>query len=176
MHTTTRTRTSARTRLLLATVSGAVLLAGLTACSGGTLPNGDGATAADGPGIGAQWGSCMRAAGFDVQDPSDDQVRSGTALAPETGDREAFATAASTCSADLGVEQVDSAEKDRWTREYARVASCIRDEYPDYPEQQPGGLSFNPEDYPRALEDGFQERADECLAEFSPDTKSQPVG
>ena len=176
MHTTTRTRTSTRTRLLLATVSGAVLLAGLTACSGGTPPNGDGATAADGPGIGAQWGSCMRAAGFEVQDPDDDQVRSGTVLTPQSGDREAFATAAGKCSTDLGIEPADTAEQDKWTREYARVASCIRDEYPDLPEQQPGSLSFDPETYPRAREDGFQERVDECLAEFSPGTKSQPVG
>ncbi|NII40912.1 hypothetical protein E9228_001548 [Curtobacterium flaccumfaciens] len=164
-------------RVLLAATTAALLVAGLTGCSGSDASTaGRAAGATDASGLGAQWGSCMRAAGFAVEDPSDDQVRSGTVLAPQGGHQQAFGTAAAACSSDLGIEQIDSAEKDRWTREYARVASCIRDEFPDYPEQEPGGLALGPEEYPRALEDGFQERADECLRKYSPDTRSQTAG
>ncbi|GAA1494252.1 hypothetical protein GCM10009627_25980 [Curtobacterium herbarum] len=160
--------------MLLAATTATLLVAGLTGCSGAGASTADQAAGtSDASGLGAQWGSCMRDAGFEVEDPSDDQVRSGTVLAPQGGDQQAFETAAARCSSDLGIEQIGSAEKDKWTREYARVASCIRDEFPDYPEQEPGGLALGPEEYPRALEDGFQERADECLRKYSPDTQSQ---
>lgn len=164
-------------RLLLTAALAFGLSVGLGGCSGPVADRPDAASSADtGSGIGARWGNCMRSAGFDVEDPSDDLVRSGTVLAPQGVDQERYAAAADRCSSDLGVERQDSASHDEWNREYDRVASCIRDAYPDYPEQKPGMLALSPEDYPRATESGFQEKADACLQQFSPGTKTQHAG
>jgi hypothetical protein len=118
----------------------------------------------------------MRSAGFSVEDPSDAQVASGTVTSPAGADEERFRTAAGQCAEDLGVHGADSAQQDKWTREYDQVASCVRETYPDFPEQDPGGITFSPDEYPRAAEPEFQERADECMHEYSPDTKTQELG
>lgn len=153
------------------------LAVGLAGCSGTAPDRPDASSSAAGAtGIGAEWGACMRTAGFDVEDPSDDLVRSGTVLAPQGVDQERYAAAADRCSSDLGVERTDSASKDEWARQYERTASCIREAYPDYPEQPSGSLGLSPEDYPRATEPGFQQKADACLEEFSPGTKTQHAG
>lgn len=117
----------------------------------------------------------MRSAGFTVEDPSDDQVSSGTVTSPAGADQERFRSAADRCADDLGVHRADSATKEKWNREYDQVASCVRETYPDFPQQQPGSISFNPDEYPPAGEPAFQERADECMAKYSPDTKRQDV-
>jgi hypothetical protein len=170
-----RTTTRPPTRLLLAGLLTLGLLAGTTACTGPA-----GAAGASGQsdtaGLGAQWGDCMRSAGFDIEDPSDDQVTSGTVTSPAGADQERFRGAANQCAQELGVHGADSAMQDKWTREYDQVASCVREAYPDFPEQDPGGITFDPDEYPRAAEPEFQERADECLHEYSPDTKTQAVG
>jgi hypothetical protein len=115
----------------------------------------------------------MRSAGFTVDDPSDDQVSSGTITSPAGSDQERFRSAADRCAEDLGVHRADSATKEKWNREYDQVASCIREAYPDYPEQDPGTVSFGSDDYPTAADPAFQERAEECLHRYSPDTKTQ---
>lgn len=170
----------APTRLFLTAAIALGLAGGLAGCGGsGSAPGGDRSDTTSSPaaaGVGAAWGTCMRSAGFDVEDPSDDLVRSGTVLAPQGVDQERYAAAADRCSTDLGVEREDSASAESWARQYERVASCIRDDYPDYPEQPEGTLGLSPEDYPRAAESGFQEKADACLKEFSPGTKTQQVG
>lgn len=165
-------------RPLLAGLLALGLAAGLSACAGS--PNAaPGSAAADAgspeaaAGLGAKWGACMRSAGFTVEDPDDDQVRSGTITSPAGADQERFRTAADRCADDLGVHRADSAMKEKWNREYDQVASCVREAYPDFPEQQPGSISFNPSEYPPAGEPAFQDRADECLAKYSPDTKRQ---
>ncbi|WIB26948.1 hypothetical protein [Curtobacterium sp. MCSS17_015] len=165
------------TRLLLTAALALGLIGGLAGCSGSgdDRPDAHSSSTAS-TGIGADWGTCMRSAGFDVEDPSDDLVRSGTVLAPQGVDQERYAAAADRCSSAVGVERKDSAAQDSWARQYERVASCIRDEYPDYPEQPEGTLGLSPEDYPRATESGFQEKADACLEEFSPGTKTQQAG
>lgn len=149
----------------------------LTACSGGGTADASSTGTPGGPGIGAAWGSCMRDAGYDVQDPTDDLVRTGAAPVPEGVDRDRFSEAAGTCSRSVGVQGADQADIQRWEREYAQVASCIRDNgYPDYPEQEPGGISADPETYPRAAEPAFEQAFHDCLAKYSPDTKTQSVG
>ena len=147
------------------------LATGLSACSAGGAGDQDAAGA--GGGRGAQWGACMRSAGFDIDDPSDDQVSSGTVTAPQDVDRERFDPAAEQCLTEVGANGADTASKERWKREYDRVASCIREDYPDFPEQQPGTLSFDPQTFPPAGEPEFQDRVDSCLHEYSPDTKTQ---
>lgn len=150
-------------------------VAGLSACSDRGDPHAGSTTAAP-SGIGSRWGACMRDAGFDVQDPTEQQVRNGAVITPSGVDEGRFHTAADTCSRQLGVERADSAQQDRWTREYAQVASCVREEYPDFPEQEPGVLSVDPEEYPRATEEAFQQRFDTCMTKYSPDTKTQDAG
>jgi hypothetical protein len=176
MTTTTTTRTTRRppARPLVAGLLALGLAAGLAACSGTSDTAAGAADAASG--LGAEWGACMRSAGFTVEDPSDDQVRSGTVTSPRGVDQERFRSAADRCATDLGVPRADSATKDKWTREYDQVASCVREAYPDFPEQQPGGISFIPSEYPPAGEPEFQKRADECMKKYSPDTKTQSVG
>ncbi|PZE86217.1 hypothetical protein DEI91_03675 [Curtobacterium sp. MCBD17_032] len=118
----------------------------------------------------------MRSAGFEVQDPSDDQVSSGTVTLPADADQEHARAAADECAEHLGVHGADSAMKQKWIREYDQVASCIRDAYPDFPEQPPGQVGWDDEEYPPAADPAFQQRADECTRKYSPDTKTQSVG
>jgi hypothetical protein len=169
------TTTRPHTRILLAGLLALGLGTGVAACSGATDPTA-GSTGAS-TGIGAQWGDCMRSAGFDIEDPSDDQVRSGTALSPAGVDQERFHSAADKCAEDLGVHRAGSAEQDKWARQYQQVASCIREEYPDFPEDgSDGGISFEPDGYPPAREAAFQELAQKCLQQYAPDTQTQEVG
>ncbi|PZF67052.1 hypothetical protein DEJ33_07295 [Curtobacterium sp. MCPF17_047] len=168
-----RTTNRPPTRVLTAAVLALGLASGLTGCAGGA-PASDSTTAASG--LGARWGDCMRSAGFDIEDPGDDQVRSGTVISPQGVDEDRFAGAADSCATELGVTRADSAAKDRWAREYDQVASCVRDAYPDFPEQQSGALSFDEATYPPAAEPEFQQLVDECLQRYSPDTKTQDAG
>lgn len=143
---------------------------GLTACSSGP----DTSTAKDATsGVGVKWGSCMRDAGFNVQDPTDAQVESGVMQVPPGNEQEEFKRAASACTREAGVQGASSADKQKWEREYAKVASCIREDYADFPEQQPGALDFS--SYPRSEESGFQKVMQACLEQFSPSTTSQNV-
>jgi hypothetical protein len=170
MDTPTTPRTTRPLRSTLAGAIGAVaLLALLTGCSS---PSGaPTASGAAGTGVGAKWGECMRTAGFETEDPSDELVESGAAMMPGGVDEDAWTKAAATCSEQIGVERADSAKEDEWARQYDRVASCIREEYPDFPEQEPGSLVLSPDQYPRASEQGFQDRSDECMEQFASDTK-----
>lgn len=166
--------TITNTRRLRGTIGSLAVLATvpflLVACSG--QPDADGALRAD-AGIGAQWGACMRDAGFDVTDPDDAAVQAGVAKVPAGADQAAFQAAAASCAQHAGVTGASSAERDRWEREYAAVASCVREHgYADLPEQQPGSITV--EGYPRAEEPAFEQVMDDCMAEYSPDTK--PIG
>lgn len=119
----------------------------------------------------------MRGAGFDVPDPSDDAIAAGIVQSPQGVDQQAFDKAAEQCSTQLGIKRQDSADQQKWARQYEQVASCIRSHgYDDYPEQQPGSLDLGPETYPRAVEPEFEKVAQDCLAEYSPETKTQTVG
>jgi hypothetical protein len=169
------TTTRPEKRLLIAGLLAIGLITGITACSGATVPTAG--STDDSTGVGARWGDCLRAAGFDVEDPSDDQVRSGTVVSPAGVDQERFQSAADECARDLGVRRADSAEQDKWVRQYQQVASCIREEYPDFPEDgSDGGISFLPDEYPPAGEQAFQELAQKCMQRYAPDTKTQEVG
>ncbi|QCR42529.1 hypothetical protein C1N91_02185 [Curtobacterium sp. SGAir0471] len=162
------THTPVRSRVTLGTVALFIALPlTLSACStpdAGTAPT----TAAKG--IGTQWGDCMRAAGFDVEDPDDDAVTSGVATAPQGVDQHAFAEQAGTCSRSLGVTGADDATEQKFRREYQQVASCIRERgYPDFPEQDGG---FTTEGYPRSEEPEFDGVVTDCMAEYSPDSRT----
>lgn len=169
-HTTLRRhrRTAVLAALLIA---GAAPFA-LAACSSGS----DASTAKDtAAGVGAKWGSCMRDAGFTVQDPSDADLESGLTQSPPGSDQEEFGKSASSCREKAGVQGASDADKQKWEREYAKVASCIRERgYPDFPEQEPGVLDVG--GYARGQEPGFQKVMQACTEEFSPDTKTQNVG
>lgn len=172
--TLTTTSVPARTGRVAVTAATLVLaLVGLVACSSTGNDTASDSRTSSAQGIGAKWGHCMREAGYDVPDPDDALVASGTVLTPQGVDEDQYAADADECSTRLGVQRSDSADQDKWTREYAQVASCIREEYPDYPEQEPGVLGMSPDDYPRATEEAFQHRADECLRKYSPDTRQQ---
>ncbi len=165
-HTTTPTPSNLhRAAVVLALVVGAPLaLAGCTAH--------DTAGAADtaaSSGLGSKWGSCMRDAGFEAEDPSDDEVTSGSVLTPPGVDQAAFLEAAQTCNQQIGVQSADSAQKDEWKRQYAAADACVREEYPDAPAQKPGVI-----DYGALSEDpAFDDHLDECLAKHAPDTKTR---
>lgn len=171
MNTTTRTRTAIATVLLAL-----ALPITLSACSAGEA-DAAGGDAQQSTGIGAKWGSCMRDAGFDVQDPPDEQLESGAVTQREGVDEQAWNTASNRCSATAGVQRADTAQQQKWARQYAQVASCIRDNgYEDYPEQPEGSIGVDPETYPRAAEPQFDETFRKCLAEYAPDTKMQERG
>ncbi|WIE76092.1 hypothetical protein [Curtobacterium sp. MCSS17_007] len=160
--------TSRSTRLLAAALVVAALPFGLAACSSQDTTS-DAPTTAQG--IGAKWSACMRAGGFEVADASDDEVRSGVVRSPEGADAEAWEERAGTCSQQLGIEGTSDQQAQQWEREYAAVASCIRENgYDDFPEQQPG--SINTGDYPRATEPRFDEVFQECLREHAPSTRT----
>ncbi|PYY33843.1 hypothetical protein DEJ16_03195 [Curtobacterium sp. MCJR17_055] len=169
---TTTPRSSSRP--LFAGLLALGLVTGLSACTG--APSSAAGTADADAGLGSRWGACMRSAGFSVEDPSDDQIRSGTITSPSGVDQDRFRSAADQCAEDLGVHGADSASKEKWIREYDQVASCIRDAYPDFPEQRPGVIEWDREEYPPAGDPAFQQRADECTRKYSPDTKTQSVG
>lgn len=128
----------------------------LVACS--SQPDADTAPRAD-AGIGAQWGACMRDAGFAVQDRAD---------------QSAFSEAAASCSEQAGVEPASDADQQKWKREYAEVASCVGEDHRDSPEQDDGGFGVD-DSYPHADEPAFKDTVAKCMAEFSPDTKYRPV-
>lgn len=114
----------------------------------------------------------MRDAGFEVPDPTDADVRSGTVPAPDDADQRAFGEQAERCSETAGLRRPDAAQRQTWERQYAQVAECIRaGGFDDLPEQAPGVLDFH--DYPRASEPSFADVSGRCLAEFAPDTQIQ---
>ncbi|MFJ3028175.1 hypothetical protein ACIPEQ_04965 [Curtobacterium sp. NPDC087080] len=160
------TRTSGLVRAAAVLVLALVGSAALAACS--TSPTSS-ATSRAAASVGAKWGDCMRTAGFPVEDPSDDQVRSGAVTSPSGVDAERFTEASGKCASDLGVTGTDSAQKDRWKRQYAAVDSCVREQYPDAPEQQPGVIDYS--SYPRAQEPQFQDTLSSCLSKHAPDTQ-----
>jgi hypothetical protein len=168
--TTTKESSS---RPLLAGLLALGLATGLSACAG--VPNSIAGTSGADAGLGPRWGACMRSAGFSVEDPSDDQVSAGTITSPAGVDQERFRSAADQCAHDLGVHGADSAMQQKWIREYDQVASCIREAYPDFPEQRPGVLEWDRDEYPPAADPAFRQRADECTKKYSPDTKTQSV-
>ena len=168
MTTTTRTRTAIATLVLAVTLPLA-----LASCSTDSAPTATDAAA----GVGATWGDCVRDAGFDVQDPPDDMLERGTITMPEGVDQQSWDQAASKCSALAGVERADTADQQKWARQYDQVASCIRDHgYDDFPEQEPGSIGVDREAYPRAKEPEFEQTFQDCLAEYAPDTKTQDAG
>lgn len=143
----------------------------LSACSAGddgTAPRAD-------AGVGAQWGACMRDAGYDVQDPDDASVEAGAMAVPSGVDSAEFQTAGAACAEQAGVERKSNADTQKWEREYAKVASCVRERYSDFPEQEPGQFGWD-DDYAPAQDPGFQDVVDACMAKHSPDTQSQSVG
>ncbi|KQS09226.1 hypothetical protein ASG04_10170 [Curtobacterium sp. Leaf183] len=160
-------------RILIAAATIAVLMPlSLSACSTSSDAGSGSSTAS---GVGAKWGACMRDAGFEVEDPDDASVEAGLSKPPAGVDGAEFADASSSCSDEAGIERSSSADHQKWARQYAQVASCIRENgYDDFPEQQPG--SIGTEGYPRAEEPEFNDVMDDCLAEFAPDTQSQSVG
>lgn len=164
MNDTTRTP-----RLVRAAAVLALALVGptaLAACSTTPTSPSTGHAAAS---VGAEWGDCMRTAGFQVEDPSDDQVRSGAVTSPAGVDTERFSEASGKCASDLGVTGADSAQKDKWKRQYAAVDSCVREQYPDAPEQEPGVIDYS--GYPRAREPQFEETLSSCMSKHAPDTQ-----
>jgi hypothetical protein len=168
MKHTTRSR---RTGLVAAALVGALPLA-LSACSAGS-----GASSAKDvtAGVGAEWGACMRDAGFEVEDPDDAMVESGVMQSPPGAAQEEFERAGARCAKDAGVQGSSTAGQQEWERESANVASCIRENgYEDLPTQQPGVLDVT--GYPRAQEDAFQKVLQDCNARFAPDTTTQNVG
>lgn len=168
MTKTRRSRHAALSGLILAVA----LSFGLAACSG--APDADTASETT-KGASAKYGACMRDAGFPMDDPSDESLESGAVRAPSGVDQEAFQKAVGTCRKAAGVTGASNAEQQKWEREFAKVASCIRDNgYPDFPEQKPGVLDVS--NYPRAEEPGFQKVAKECTEKHAPDTKGQQVG
>lgn len=162
----TITPRSVRAAAVFALVLGAPFA--LTACSdASSAPTSTGAAG----GLGAQWGDCMRDAGFSVEDPTDAELRSGTYPAPADADADAFGERAAACSEQAGVERADASQKQEWERQYAQVADCIRENgFDDLPEQAAGVLDF--QGYPGASEPEFDEVSAECLAEFAPDTQT----
>lgn len=142
----------------------------LSACSGAGSPSA--ADTQSTSGIGARWGACMRDAGFDVEDPADDMVASGTVTIPQGVDQGRYEEEAASCSDRVGVQRADTSEEQKWARQYSQVADCIREHgYDDFPEQTDGGITT--QGYPRASEPEFEETFQQCLHEYSPDTKTQ---
>jgi hypothetical protein len=118
----------------------------------------------------------MRAAGLSVEDPSDDEVTHGTVKTPAGVDQGRYQVAAVKCGKELGVQPPDAAEKEKWARQYDQVASCIRDAFPDFPEQEPGSIGWDSDTYPTSEEPAFKQRNAECMQKYAPDTKTQHVG
>ena len=168
------TRTTIRSARFLAALAVAALLPlTCTACSSDPEPSA--ATSAPAAGIGAKWGSCMRDAGFEIVDPTDEAVSSGVVTRPTGADADEFDRAAGECQKAAGVRGADSAQRQRWDRQYEQVANCIRENgFADLPEQRTGSLDFC--SYPRVTEPEFDRVTDRCLQEFAPDTQTQPVG
>jgi hypothetical protein len=165
-----KSRERTRNRLPAIAVA-AALVAVLAGCSAGDEPSVQ--EAADG--AGRTWGSCMRAQGIDIDDPSDDAVRSGSVPRPQSIEQGQFDEAAADCFAKVGIEPKSTADKQKWDREYAKVADCIRDAgFDDFPEMEPGGFGWD--DYAREDEPEFQDTVASCMQQYSPDTQSQNVG
>ncbi|ROP74819.1 hypothetical protein [Curtobacterium sp. PhB115] len=168
MTQTTRSRRAA----LAAVVLACSLSFGLTACSG---PSEADTVAETANGVGAKYGACMRDAGFDIQDPDDAALESGAVQAPADADQDAFQKAMRACRKAAGVQGSSNADQQKWARETAKVASCIRDNgYPDFPEQKPGMLDAL--GYERGREPGFEKALRSCTEEFAPDTQTQELG
>jgi hypothetical protein len=161
-------------RPLLAGLLALGLAVGLSACSGSHDAATGGSAASSS--LGAQWGNCIRSAGFSVDDPSDDEVTHGAVKTPAGVDQDRYRAAADKCARELGVHRPDAAEKEKWARQYDQVASCIRDAFPDFPEQQPGSIGWDSETYPTSEDPSFEQRAGECMQKYAPDTKTQHAG
>lgn len=164
----THTTRSRRTRFAALAVA-CSLSFGLAACSGGAAAD---TVAETKTGSGAVYGSCMRDAGFDVEDPDDASLESGVVRAPEGADREAFEKAMDACGKQAGVEGSSVAEQQKWARDATKVASCIRENgYPDFPEQKPGMIDAM--GYERSGEAGFEKAARACSEKYSSGSPAQ---
>lgn len=93
----------------------------------------------------ASWGACMRDAGFQIEDPTDEQLSSGVERIPADADRSAFERASSTCRGDSA--ETDSAaapsqaEKDQYIQDALDFAQCMRDNgVDDFPDPATPGL------------------------------------
>jgi hypothetical protein len=118
----------------------------------------------------------MRSAGFSVDDPSDDEVTSGVVTTPPGVDQTRYQVAAAQCGRELGVQPPDAADEEKWNRQYDQVSSCIRDAYPDFPEQRPGVIEWDSETYPTSDDPAFKQRNAECMRKYAPDTMTQHIG
>lgn len=118
----------------------------------------------------------MRSAGFSVEDPSDDEVTHGVVVTPPGVDQGRYQVAAGKCGRELGVQPPDEAEKAKSARQFDQVSSCIRDAFPDFPEQEPGTIAWDAETYPTSEEPAFKQRNAECMRKYAPDATTQHVG
>lgn len=92
----------------------------------------------------ASWGTCMRSAGFDVQDPSDEEFGSGVERVPADVDRAAFESASKSCrGADSGGPS--AADKAGYEQDAQDFSQCMRDNgVDDFPDpEQPGVIKFD---------------------------------
>ncbi|MFJ4225694.1 hypothetical protein [Microbacterium sp. NPDC089695] len=172
MDTTSKLRSPGGiSRTLLGLGAGAALVLVMTGCGPTSDDLASATRADDASSQSAQWGTCMRAAGFDVQDPDEDALKSGVLFAPPGVAEDVFHDAARECLQEVGIDGVTGEERDKWEREYAAVEDCIRKNgYPDFPAQEPGVLDM--QGYPRAEEPEFEQVFADCIAAHSPDTKT----
>jgi hypothetical protein len=169
-HATTARRTGFRTAVAALALLTPALLAGCT--SGPDTASGSTDTpAADARSASAQLGSCLRDAGFDVDDPDLSEVV--VIAAPKGSDPDAYEKAFSTCSATLPGEfgeigqAPDADEAAALQKSGLKVAQCVRDKgFSDFAD--PVGGEFAPG---RTGPEGEAEALafDACWTEFGPD-------
>jgi len=104
-HTTRRRRSVLATAALLC-----VLPLALSACASGSEASSvKDATA----GVGAEWGACMRDAGFDVDDPDDASVESRVQATPAGAEQDEFQRAGARCAEEAGVRSPRTAPRSK---------------------------------------------------------------
>jgi hypothetical protein len=136
--TTTRHRTPFRAVPALPAVVTLVVAVSLSGCSGSPGAGSSG-SAGSGSGAAAAWGSCMRHAGFDIEDPSEAEWSTGVDRAPEDVDQDAFRQASAECRGDDAPRASDE-QKTEWTQELRDFAACMREHgLDDFPEPDANG-------------------------------------
>ncbi|WP_146249085.1 MULTISPECIES: hypothetical protein [unclassified Curtobacterium] len=138
---TDRPRRRPRAALLLSSTMALAVSVVLSGCSDAP---GSSSSRGGSSSVGASaWGSCMRDAGFDIEDPSEAEWSSGVVRAPSGVDGDAFQRASASCRGDDAPRASDE-QKAIWDQELRDFSACMREHgLDDFPEPEPeSGLDY----------------------------------
>lgn len=139
-HSDSSTLSGRRLRGTVVLALAALATSTLAGCSSGDAPDATAGSSSTAPAD--AWGSCMRAAGFQVEDPTADEWEQHRTKLPAGADRDAFTAAAERCRGDE--DRVSDTDQQRFAQQLRDFSACMREHgIEDFPEpDERGALDF----------------------------------